>query len=180
MRKVINMDDDEEREDEDEEDWRNYHATESQKKRLLNDGFSFSPNITRGEASDLIGRKLDPSAEEIGILKYFKINEILGLSQTDARRIIREIFSESANRDLWEEYEDEFWEREDWIEFFFDEINQPDTLEFYEYKEISKQLFMQVMEEFESKGMTKDMISNDVEAFIERALAISPQLRNIK
>lgn len=164
----------------DADDWRDNRASEKQKERLNKDEFTFSPDITSGEASDLIGSKLEPDNEEKEILKYFKVKTTAEMSQTDARKIIRSLFSDPDNLALWENNEDAFWEREDWIEFFFDELNNIDTLEFYEYKEVNRELFMQVVDEFESKGIKGTMISDDMNAFIDRMLEISPQLRNTK
>ena len=73
MRKMTNWEDDE---------WRNDNASERQINRLIKEGFTFKPNITSGEASDLIGTKLDPDEEETGILQFFNIGITSKTSQT--------------------------------------------------------------------------------------------------
>jgi len=159
------------------DEWRNDNASERQISRLIKEGFTFKPNITSGEASDLIGSKLEPDEEEIGILKFFNIDITSKISQTEARNIIKSIFSDSKNMNLWEENQDAFWERQDWLEYFFDTVNEPDTRELYEYKKIEHELFMQVVEEFESQGISNDRISDDFEKFIKRILKVAPQLK---
>jgi len=54
-------------------DWRNDPATEAQKRRLKEEGIKFHRNITKGEASDLVGSTVDPEDDEIEILKFFKV-----------------------------------------------------------------------------------------------------------
>ena len=82
-------------------DWRNDPATEAQKRRMLEDGLKYSENITKGEASDLIGSLLKPEDEQIVILKFFKIRGISEMSQTDANKKIEELFSNEDNKSKW-------------------------------------------------------------------------------
>ena len=83
-------------------DWRNDPATEAQKNRMREDGIDFSENITKGEASDLIGSLLEPEDDQKEILKFFKTKNISKISQTDARKIIEEIFSNPTNKSKWD------------------------------------------------------------------------------
>ena len=73
-------------------DWRQDPATEAQKKRLKAEGINFPENITKGEASDLIGTTEKPCEDEILILKFFKVPGISKMTQTDAKRKIDELF----------------------------------------------------------------------------------------
>ena len=72
-------------------DWREHPATDAQKERLKQEGLKYSINITKGEASDLIGSTDAANAEQIEILKYFKVTGASKMSQTDANRKIQEI-----------------------------------------------------------------------------------------
>lgn len=82
-------------------DWRNDPASEAQKNRMLGDGLKFDENISKGEASDLIGSLLDPEDEQIAILKFFKVKGITNLSQTDARKIIDKLFDDGEKVERW-------------------------------------------------------------------------------
>jgi len=83
-------------------DWRNEPATEAQEKRMEEDGIAFSENITKGEASDLIGSLVDPEEEQIEILKFFRVPGFDHLNQTEARKKISEIFSDPGKAAKWE------------------------------------------------------------------------------
>jgi hypothetical protein len=82
-------------------DWRQDPATEAQKRRLKAEGMDFHENITKGEASDLIGTTEEPDEHEIAILKFFKISGISEMSQIDARRKIDEIFADEQKAKKW-------------------------------------------------------------------------------
>lgn len=84
------------------ENWRNDPATEAQKGRLKSEGKAFSPTITKGEASDLIGSTLKPHEDEIAILRFFNVTGVSDLSQTDARKEIAQIFASRGNKERWE------------------------------------------------------------------------------
>jgi hypothetical protein len=84
-------------------DWRLDPATERQKKRLKAEGIDFPENITKGEASELIGSTVEPSVDEIAVLKFFKVSGIPKMSQTDARRKISELFADEQKVKKWEE-----------------------------------------------------------------------------
>ena len=80
-------------------DWRNDPATEAQKKRMHEDGIKFSKEITKGEASDLIGSLLPPRQE--AVLRFFKVTPMSLLSQTSAQQKIEEIFNNPNNESEW-------------------------------------------------------------------------------
>jgi hypothetical protein len=82
-------------------DWRNDPATEKQKKRMREDGIKFDKNITKGEASDLIGSLLPPDEGQEEVLKFFKVKGISKLSQTSAQQKIDEILSNSDSELKW-------------------------------------------------------------------------------
>lgn len=82
-------------------DWRNDPATEAQKKRMHEDGIKFSKEITKGEASDLIGSLLPPGEEQEAVLRFFKVKGISLLSQTSAQQKIEEIFNNPNNESEW-------------------------------------------------------------------------------
>jgi hypothetical protein len=84
-------------------DWRQDPATERQKSRLKAEGIDFPENITKGQASDLIGTTEEPSVDELAILKFFKVSGIPKMSQTDARRKIDELFADEQKIKKWEE-----------------------------------------------------------------------------
>jgi hypothetical protein len=81
--------------------WRNDPATEAQKKRMHEDGIKFSKEITKGEASDLIGSLLPPGEEQEAVLRFFKVKGISQLSQTSAQQKIEEIFNNPNNESEW-------------------------------------------------------------------------------
>ena len=83
-------------------DWRQEPATEAQKRRLALEGINFSSPITKGEASDLIGGNLPPEDHQIAVLKFFKIEGISKMSQTDARRAVESILEKSESKERWE------------------------------------------------------------------------------
>ena len=83
------------------EEWRNDPVTEAQKRRMRENGIKFSENITKGEASDLIGSLLPPTEEQEELLKFFKTKEISKLSQTTAQKLINEIFNSLDNELKW-------------------------------------------------------------------------------
>ena len=84
-------------------DWRQNPATEAQKKRLNAEGIDFQDNISKGEASDLIGTTEEPSEEELAILKFFKVSGASKMSQTDARQKIDELFADEQKAKKWED-----------------------------------------------------------------------------
>ena len=54
-------------------DWRNNPTTEARKSHLKEEGIKFHRNITKGEASYLVGSTVEPEDDEIEILKFFKV-----------------------------------------------------------------------------------------------------------
>lgn len=59
-------------------------------------------NLTKGEASDIIGLFLNPDEYEKQVLKFFDVST-KGISQTKARHVIAKILSNPANMDKWNE-----------------------------------------------------------------------------
>lgn len=84
-------------------DWKEDPATDAQKERLKAEGIKFSKNITKGEASDLIGSTVEPEQNVLIMLKFFKVSGISKMSQTDARKKLEEIFSNQDNKKRWEQ-----------------------------------------------------------------------------
>ncbi|MEM7706697.1 MAG: hypothetical protein AAF358_14150 [Pseudomonadota bacterium] len=58
-------------------------------------------SITKGMASDLIGLHYKPDENERAILRFFK-KPLSGVSQTEARQLIGEIFADPQNKEKWE------------------------------------------------------------------------------
>ena len=83
-------------------DWGQDPATDAQKERLKEEGIKHSSSISKGEASDLIGSTTDPSESDLAILKFFKVQGISNMSETDALRKIESIFSDPKNEQRWE------------------------------------------------------------------------------
>src|SRR5690606_29943643 len=75
--------------------------TERQLNRLKNAGALIPPNMTKGQASDLIGLSEEPDEDDVEILKFFKVST-RDMSQTRARAEVASLFSDSANRQRWE------------------------------------------------------------------------------
>ena len=68
---------------------------------MRQDGIKFSENITKGEASDLIGSILEPEDDQKEILKFFKVRGVSQMSQPDARRKIEDLLSNAENKLKW-------------------------------------------------------------------------------
>ncbi len=83
-------------------DWRPDLASDAQKKFLIELGIPFPEDITKGEASDLIGTKFEPEEECVEVLKFFKVPGISEMSQTDARKAEEAIFLDPVKTERWE------------------------------------------------------------------------------
>ena len=83
-------------------DWRQDLATDRQKRRMKEEGIRFKRSITKGEASDLIGETESASEYDIAILKYFRIPGAAKMSETAAKRMVADLFSDPANETKWE------------------------------------------------------------------------------
>jgi hypothetical protein len=119
-------------------DWHQDPATELQKKRLKNEGIDFPENITKGEASDLIGTTEEPSVDELAILRFFKVPGIAKMSQTDARRKIDELFADEQKVKKWEERPADKTQKD--IYKFFN-IPLPHNLRYKDAEEVIIELF---------------------------------------
>jgi hypothetical protein len=84
-------------------EWFFDEATPRQIERLENEGLIVKPEeLTKGEASDLIGlfEPIEDESEEI--LRFFKV-PLRGMNQSRARHEIGQIFSDPANVTRWED-----------------------------------------------------------------------------
>ena len=81
-------------------EWYYDEVTERQIKKLNELSISFLKNITKGQASDLIGMEEPVDDESIKILKFFKI-KISNINQTKARHEAALIFEDKENVQLW-------------------------------------------------------------------------------
>lgn len=82
-------------------DWREEPITTAQKRRMTKEGIAYTPSMTKGEASDLIGSTQKPNEEEMEILEFFKIKKAKKFTQTEARKVIDDIFEDRDNLDRW-------------------------------------------------------------------------------
>ncbi|PHS70445.1 MAG: hypothetical protein COB22_08130 [Cycloclasticus sp.] len=86
--------------------WRFHEATERQYSRireyLLEIDCPAPSSLTKGQASDIIGLFREPENEDLEMLKFFKINHIHKLNQTESRWKLHEIFLDPNNVALWE------------------------------------------------------------------------------
>lgn len=82
--------------------WYFDHMTERQARRLEEDGRKYSGQLTKGQASDLIGLGEQPNEEDREVLRFFK-SPLRGMNETRARHEIALLFREEANRKAWED-----------------------------------------------------------------------------
>lgn len=80
--------------------WYFDQMTESQARRLEEDGRRYSGQLTKGQASDLIGLGEQPDEEDREVLRFFK-RPLRGMNETRARHEIALLFQEEANRKAW-------------------------------------------------------------------------------
>ena len=80
--------------------WYFDEMTESQGRRLEEDGRRYSGQLTKGQASDLIGLGEQPDEEDREVLRFFK-RPLRGMNETRARHEIALLFREEANRKAW-------------------------------------------------------------------------------
>lgn len=76
--------------------------TEFQARRLTEDGMTFSPSLTKGQASDLIGLGESPDDEDLEVLRFFK-RPLRGMNKARARHEVAVLFQDEANRRAWED-----------------------------------------------------------------------------
>lgn len=88
--------------------WHSDPATAFQLKKIgelmQEHGITFSISsgeMTKGQASDVIGLFEDPDAEELEILKFFRVTDLKNMNQTNARDKIRELFQDEPNVAAW-------------------------------------------------------------------------------
>lgn len=97
-------------------EWYYDEITERQIKKFNELGVSFLKNITKGQASDLIGMQEPADDESIKILKFFKI-KASGISQTQARHKVALIFEDQENVQKWKERPPAIYQK-DFFKFF--------------------------------------------------------------
>lgn len=87
--------------------WRYEPASDRQIERIddiFSDvDFSAPKNLTKGQASDIIGLFEEPEDGELAILRFFKVTKPDELNQTECRIKIYKLLSDSANATAWEE-----------------------------------------------------------------------------
>jgi hypothetical protein len=82
--------------------WRQEPATDRQRAALEKFGVDHHPEMTKGEAADLIGCHSTPDEEELEFLRFFRVPLCADASQYEARREIARIVAEPENRARWE------------------------------------------------------------------------------
>lgn len=80
--------------------WYFDQMTESQARRLAEDGRKYPGRLTKGQASDLIGLGEQPDENDREVLQFFKV-PLRGMNETRARHEIAIRFQEDANRKAW-------------------------------------------------------------------------------
>jgi len=120
-------------------------------------------------------RPADKNQKEI--YRFFNLPIPSNLTLKDAEKYIDELFEDEGKREAWETHEDEIADRESWFEDTHEMMN--DVRDIYDCKKIGKQLFREVVDSFESSGMTLEQIEQNEDAFFERALEIKPELRRV-
>lgn len=75
--------------------------TDRQKNRLQEEGYKVPKELTKGQASDLIGLNEPPDEGQLKILKFFKI-PTKGLSQTKAGHEVGMLFQDPEKVEAWE------------------------------------------------------------------------------
>ena len=137
-------------------EWGDEPATEKQKRYLTKLGKEYSPLITKGDASKLIG-----AAKE----------EKLPIKSEEQKRFEATHWKqEEEKRQLQNEAE----ERESWLEDWRDLCN--DYRGNFDCKIMSKKLFKNAVSSLEASGMTREQIENSPQSVIEKALEIDPNL----
>lgn len=75
-------------------------VTPAQLEKLKAEGASLLGEPTKGQASDALGIFEDPEPEDVEVLRFFKKSKPR-ISSTQAKELVRIIFSEPANSELW-------------------------------------------------------------------------------
>ena len=79
------------------EGWRADPATDRQCAKLLELGVEPSPKITKGEASELISKKLKPDYERLEILRFFSIEISEEMTEYDANMLLSNLALDPSN-----------------------------------------------------------------------------------
>lgn len=80
--------------------WFHEPASERQLHRLHSMGIATRRQLTKGQASDLIGLGEESGDHEREVLKFFKV-PLRDLNETTAREEVRKIFADPENREKW-------------------------------------------------------------------------------
>lgn len=88
------------------QEWRFENASEKQIRYLTDlaedEHVSIPKSLTKGQASDDIGVFHEPEETEVAQLKFFKVPNPRGLSETEARVKLHELLSDPANLEQWQ------------------------------------------------------------------------------
>lgn len=82
--------------------WYFDEATDRQKSKLTDLGIETGPDVTKGQASDLIGIYEPADEHDLAVLRFFKC-PVKSINQTRARHEVARIFKDPANVRVWEE-----------------------------------------------------------------------------
>lgn len=82
--------------------WYFEQMSEYQARRLEEDGRKYSGDLTKGQASDLIGLGEQPDEDDREVLRFFKM-PLRGMNETRARHEIALLFQDAANRKAWDD-----------------------------------------------------------------------------
>jgi hypothetical protein len=81
-------------------EWYFHPATAAQLEKLKDEGASLLGEPTKGQATDALGMFEDADSNDIEVLRFFKKSKPR-ISNTEAKELIRLIFSEPESADLW-------------------------------------------------------------------------------
>jgi len=82
--------------------WYFDEVTDRQLKRLEEEGYKPSKELTKGQASDLIGMTTPADDEDLAVLKYFKISR-KNMNETKVRHEIALLFQDPEKFEAWKQ-----------------------------------------------------------------------------
>lgn len=77
-------------------------ASDAQRRYMDKLGLAYPGDITKAQATDLIGTALEPEQNTVEILKFFRV-PTKGMHQTAARHRLAEIMADADSRRRWEQ-----------------------------------------------------------------------------
>jgi hypothetical protein len=83
------------------EAWQNEPATEVMLNELAEKDIRLNQQLTKGQAMNILGLFSPPDGRQVDILKHFNIPYSFKMNQTMAHYVIREIFSDPAKVEEW-------------------------------------------------------------------------------